>query len=169
MSRYIYNAHGCHKIISRNFIKLQKLGAARPRSSTPLRSNVLKKSGSIIKRRAARTCFDTAFTKICRVQPSNWPTPQYEKLGPRRYGFHGLSYQYLLKDFAKTKAVVAAHGSDYGALRQRGVSQVPPKTPNHRYDYGLYLASGVPMSTRSGDLDPGVVWYLHRLTNIAAV
>ncbi|MGB9517133.1 MAG: acetate/propionate family kinase, partial [Candidatus Acidiferrum sp.] len=109
-------------------------------------------------------CFDTAFhhdlPRVARLLPI---PRRYEAQGVRRYGFHGLSYAFLMEelvrcgDQAATKGrVILAHlgnGASLAAVRDgKSVDTSMSFTPT----------AGVPMSTRSGDLDPGLVWYLAR-------
>jgi acetate kinase len=107
-------------------------------------------------------CFDTAFHHdMPRVAQLIAIPRRYEAQGIRRYGFHGLSYAFLLEELgqiADTKAsrgrVILAHlgnGASLAAVKDgRPVDTSMSFTP----------ASGVPMGTRSGDLDPGLVAYL---------
>jgi acetate kinase len=111
-------------------------------------------------------CFDTAFHRTMPRVARLLPIPRhYEADGLQRYGFHGLSYQYLVEalsrvagDAAARGRVVMAHlgsGASLAAIRDgRCVDTTMGFTPN----------SGVAMGTRSGDLDPGVVLYLLRTT-----
>ncbi len=107
-------------------------------------------------------CFDTAFHKDLPRVAQLLPIPRrYEALGVRRYGFHGLSYEFLMEELARLAGeratqgrVILAHlgnGSSLAAVRHdKPVDTSMSFTPT----------AGVPMSTRSGDLDPGLVWYL---------
>ena len=109
-------------------------------------------------------CFDTAFHHAMLRVASQLPIPRrYEALGVRRYGFHGLSYQFLMEELARLEdpaategRVILAHlgnGASLAAVRDgRGIDTSMGFTP----------ASGLVMSSRSGDLDPGLVSYLAR-------
>ena len=147
--------------------KLQKLEPLDP-DHLPFALECLKEARQHYKDAPHVLCFDTAFYKDLPRPAQQLALPRkYEKLGLRRYGFHGLSYQYLLKDFAKNEGQVAAHGKVIMAHLGSGVSLCATKDAKPiDMTMGFTPASGVPMSTRSGDLDPGVVWYLHRLTNM---
>jgi acetate kinase len=107
-------------------------------------------------------CFDTAFHHDLPLVARLLPIPRrYEAQGLRRYGFHGLSYAYLIEELARvagkeaaTGRVILAHlGSGASLAAVRGGKSVDTSM-------GLTPASGVPMSTRSGDLDPGLMGYL---------
>ena len=87
---------------------------------------------------------------------------RYEVKGVRRYGFHGLSYQFLMSELLRIDAP-AASGRIILAHLGNGVSLAavhngkPVDT-----SMGFTPASGVPMGTRSGDIDPGLAGYLAR-------
>lgn len=113
-------------------------------------------------------CFDTAFHADL-PDVSRWlPVPdRYREEGVKRYGFHGLSYTFLLDDLQRrtgasidTQKIVLAHlgnGSSLAAVRQgRSIDTTMGLTP----------IGGVIMSTRSGDLDPGVVTYIARSSGL---
>jgi acetate kinase len=107
-------------------------------------------------------CFDTAFFRDMPREAQIIPIPRkYETQGLRRYGFHGLSYTYLLSAFQEKAGDTAAHGRVIFAHLGSGASLAAVKN-GRAVDttMGFTPASGVPMSTRSGDLDPGVAGYL---------
>jgi acetate kinase len=115
-------------------------------------------------------CFDTAFHHDLPRVAQILPIPRrYEAQGVRRYGFHGLSYAFLMGELARlgdpaatTGRVILGHlgnGASLAAVRDgKPVDTSMSFTP----------ASGVLMSTRSGDLDPGLVWYLSRTEKMGA-
>ncbi len=105
-------------------------------------------------------CFDTAFHRRLPELAQRFPLPR--KLfdeGLRRYGFHGLSYEYVLQELgsaAKGQGLVIAHlgnGCSLAAVRDGS----PVDT-----SMGLTPTGGVMMGTRTGDLDPGILIYLLR-------
>jgi acetate kinase len=104
-------------------------------------------------------CFDDAFHRTMPEVASHLPLPQrYYDAGIRRYGFHGLSYESLVHHFGDRlpKRAIFAHlgnGASLCALRD-GISIDTTM--------GLTPTGGIPMGTRSGDLDPGVFLYLLR-------
>ena len=107
-------------------------------------------------------CFDTAFhwdlPRVAQLLPI--PRRYYEK-GIRRYGFHGLSYSSLLEQLEKTDGMEAAKGRVVFAHLGNGASLAAVRA-GKAVDTSMSFTptAGVPMSTRSGDLDPGLVWYL---------
>jgi acetate kinase len=115
-------------------------------------------------------CFDTAFHHDLPRVAQQFPIPRrYEALGVRRYGFHGLSYAFLMEELARIDGPEAAHGRVVLAHLGNGASlaAVHAGKPVDT-SMGLTPTGGIPMSTRSGDLDPGLVWYLERTEKITA-
>jgi acetate kinase len=106
-------------------------------------------------------CFDTAFFRgLPPVAQRFAIAERWFDLGVRRYGFHGLSYEYLLSAVpgASTGRVILAHlgsGASMVALRDGTVVDTT---------MGLTPTGGLVMATRSGDLDPGVLLFMLRAT-----
>lgn len=107
-------------------------------------------------------CFDTAFHHDLPRVAKMLPIPRrYEAQGVRRYGFHGLSYEFLMGELTRLVGKKAAQGRVILAHLGSGAS-LAAVCNGKSVDTSMSFtpASGVPMSTRSGDLDPGLVWYL---------
>ena len=115
-------------------------------------------------------CFDTAFHHdLPRVAQILSIPRRYEAQGARRYGFHGLSYAFLMEELARVAGAQAARGRVILAHLGNGASLAAIyEGKSVDTSMGLTPASGVPMSTRSGDLDPGLVWYLARTDSLNA-
>jgi acetate kinase len=106
-------------------------------------------------------CFDTAFHRTHDAVADYYAIPhQLHAEGVRRYGFHGLSYEYIAKtmpqiapDTAKGRVIVAHLGSGASmcALREGRSAEST---------MGFTALDGLPMGTRPGQIDPGVVLYL---------
>ncbi len=114
-------------------------------------------------------CFDTAFHRTLPQVARVLPIPRrFAKKGVERYGFHGLSYTYLMEELrrldppAAAGRVILAHlgnGASLAAVRDgRSLDTSMGFTPT----------SGLVMSTRTGDLDPGLVYYLARADRMSA-
>lgn len=109
-------------------------------------------------------CFDTAFhhdlPRVARLLPI---PRRYEAMGVRRYGFHGLSYAFLMEELASLAGKKAAQGRVILAHLGNGASLAAVHA-GKSIDTSMSFTptAGVPMSTRSGDLDPGLLWYLFR-------
>ncbi|MHB9021532.1 MAG: acetate/propionate family kinase [Halothiobacillus sp.] len=115
-------------------------------------------------------CFDTAFHHDLPRVAQILPIPRrYEAQGLRRYGFHGLSYTFLMEELAGVAGTEAAQGRVVLAHLGNGASLVAMRD-GKPMDTSMSFTptAGVPMSTRSGDLDPGLVWYLARTENMSA-
>ena len=108
-------------------------------------------------------CFDTAFHSAMPRVAKLLPIPRrYEAKGVQRYGFHGLSYEYLMSQPRMKGRVILAHlgnGASLAAVRDgQPIDTSMAFTP----------AAGLPMSTRSGDLDPGLVGFLAQTEQMTA-
>jgi len=109
-------------------------------------------------------CFDTAFHHDLPRVAQLLPIPRrFESQGVRRYGFHGLSYEFLMLELARLAGGDAAHGRIILAHLGSGASLAAVRD-GEPVDTSMSFTptSGVPMGTRSGDLDPGLFWYLSR-------
>lgn len=109
-------------------------------------------------------CFDTAFFHDLPRVATLLPIPrEYQAEGLRRYGFHGLSYTYLQSAFRDIAGDVAADGNVIYAHLGSGAS-LAATSHSKPVDttMGFTPASGIMMSSRSGDIDPGIVWYLEQ-------
>jgi acetate kinase len=115
-------------------------------------------------------CSDTAFhhdlPRVARLLPI---PRRYEAQGVRRYGFHGLSYEFLMGELARLAGTEAAQGRVILAHLGSGASLAAVRN-GKSLDTSMSFtpAAGVPMSTRAGDLDPGLVWYLARTEGLDA-
>ena len=115
-------------------------------------------------------CFDTAFHHNLPRVAQLLPIPRrYEAQGVRRYGFHGLSYEFLMGELARQAGPQGARGRVILAHLGNGAS-LAAVYEGKSVDTSMSFtpAAGIPMSTRSGDLDPGLVWYLARTEKITA-
>ncbi len=107
-------------------------------------------------------CFDTAFHTAMPVVAKLLPIPRkYFDIGIRRYGFHGLSYTYLMQEIERiagkkttNEKIILAHlgnGASLAAIKNGKCIDT---------SMGFTPTAGLVMGTRTGDLDPGVAWYL---------
>ncbi len=109
-------------------------------------------------------CFDTAFHRdMPRVAHLLAIPRKYDKLGIQRYGFHGLSYAFLMKELAGIGKQGEAEGRVILAHLGNGASMTAVLGGKSiETTMGFTPTSGLPMSRRSGDLDPGLISYLTR-------
>jgi acetate kinase len=107
-------------------------------------------------------CFDTAFHRDLPRVARILPIPRrLEAKGVRRYGFHGLSYAYLLEELTRAVGQEAAQGRIVLAHLGNGASLAAVRDGKCQDTSMAFTpTAGVPMSTRAGDLDPGLVRYL---------
>ena len=114
-------------------------------------------------------CFDTSFHRTMPRVAKLLPIPRrYAAKGVERYGFHGLSYAYLMEELGrldpaatKGRVILAhlGHGASLTAVRHgKSIDTSMGFTPT----------AGLVMSTRTGDLDPGLVYYLARTERMTA-
>jgi acetate kinase len=114
-------------------------------------------------------CFDTAFHRSMPKVAKLLPIPRrYAARGVERYGFHGLSYAYLVEELAQLDPaaakgrIVLAHlgnGASLAAVHDgKSMDTSMSFTPT----------AGLVMGTRTGDLDPGLVYYLARTEQMSA-
>jgi acetate kinase len=107
-------------------------------------------------------CFDTAFHQDMPRVAKILPIPRrFDSMGIHRYGFHGLSYTYLMQELEKSEGkdasnerIILAHlgsGASLAAVyKGKSIDTSMGFTPN----------AGIPMSTRSGDIDPGAACFM---------
>ncbi len=107
-------------------------------------------------------CFDTAFHRTMPRVATILPLPRrYESKGVQRYGFHGLSYTYLLAELGRQGDPAAARGRVILAHLGNGASMAAVRDGKCiDTSMGFTPTAGLVMSTRTGDLDPGVVAFL---------
>jgi acetate kinase len=106
-------------------------------------------------------CFDTAFHRDHGALADHFAIPEkfYEE-GVRRYGFHGLSYEYIADRMRQT-APEAAKGRVIVAHLGSGASMCALANGRSiESTFGFTALDGLPMGTRPGQIDPGVVLYL---------
>lgn len=107
-------------------------------------------------------CFDTAFFSDVPEKAQTLPLPlNIREQHIKRYGFHGLSYQYLLSSLEKHEGTAAAHGRVIMLHLGSGASLTAcvGKKPIDM-SMGFTPVSGIMMSTRTGNLEPGVMTYM---------
>jgi acetate kinase len=115
-------------------------------------------------------CFDTAFHRnMPRVAKILAIPRRFTAKGVERYGFHGLSYAFLLEELARVAGSQAAQGRVILCHLGNGASLAAVRGGKSiDTSMGFTPTAGVPMSTRSGDLDPGLVRYLAQTERMTA-
>jgi acetate kinase len=114
-------------------------------------------------------CFDTAFHRNHGDLADHYAIPRrLHEEGVRRYGFHGLSYEYIAKtlpkvapEIASGRVIVAHLGSGASMCALHGGRSVESTM-------GFTALDGLPMGTRPGQIDPGVLLYLMSIKGMSA-
>lgn len=107
-------------------------------------------------------CFDTTFHQSMPRVARLLPIPRrFDAMGIQRYGFHGLSYTYLMQALEQVAGKPAAQGRVILAHLGNGASLAAVRNGRSiDTSMGFTPSGGLPMGTRSGDLDPGVVEFM---------
>jgi acetate kinase len=115
-------------------------------------------------------CFDTAFHRTMPRVARMLPIPRrYEAKGVQHYGFHGLSYTYLMEELARLEDPAATKGRVILAHLGNGASLAAVRHGKSiDTSMGFTPAAGLVMSTRSGDLDPGLLSFMARREQMTA-
>jgi acetate kinase len=115
-------------------------------------------------------CFDTAFHRTMPRVAKLLPIPRrYAAKGVERYGFHGLSYAYLMEELERLGDPAATKGRVILAHLGNGASLAAVRDGKSiDTSMGFTPTAGLVMSSRSGDLDPGLVSYLARTEQMSA-
>ena len=130
----------------------------QPHNLSPIRRLMAERPGL-----AQVACFDTAFHRTQPIEAELFALPRsYYDEGVRRYGFHGLSYEYVSRRLLEV-APAEARGRVVIAHLGSGVSMCALHDGRSRATtMGFTALDGCPMGTRTGSVDPGVVLYLGR-------
>jgi acetate kinase len=125
----------------------------------PQALSLIASAQSIFPSAAQFACFDDAFHQTIPQVSSRFAIPKpYFDAGIQRYGFHGISYESLVHHFGAklpARAIFAHLGNGSSLCALRDGSSIDTTM-------GLTPTGGIPMGTRTGDLDPGVILYLLR-------
>jgi len=128
----------------------------QPNNLAPIRSLLTRRPELV-----QVACFDTAFHRTHPAVADRYAIPErFYQEGVRRYGFHGLSYEYIAgrlhevaPEIAKKRVIVAHLGSGASMCALSGGKSIESTM-------GFTALDGLPMGTRPGQIDPGVLLYL---------
>lgn len=114
-------------------------------------------------------CFDSSFHASMPDVAKLLPIPRpFRARGVQRYGFHGLAYAYLLEELGRIAGSETARGRLILAHLGNGASMAAAKEGKSvDTSMGFTPASGLLMGTRTGDLDPGVAWYMMQVEQMS--
>jgi acetate kinase len=158
--------HGMHHaepemISAELLVELKAISAYDP-DHLPAEINLVERFKTRFPEMPQVACFDTSFHSSMPPVAKLLPIPRrFVAKGVQRYGFHGLSCTYLIGELDRLAGKEAAHGKVILAHLGSGASVTAVKDGKSMdTSMGFTPASGLVMSTRTGDLDPGVAWYL---------
>lgn len=152
------------QITSKNFAKLQRLNELAPLHN-PVACQMIKKCFVIYKNIPVIAVFDTQFHNTIPDKARLYAIPYAlsKKYGIKKYGFHGISHEYIYKNAKKVlkskkelKNVITCHlgsGSSLCAIHN-GKSMDT--------SMGMSPVDGLMMTTRTGDVDHSIIFYLHK-------
>jgi len=148
--------------------ELEKLAAFDP-EHVPMELELIRTMRQHFPSATHVACFDTSFFHELPMVAQLTTLPRtYLAQGLRRYGFHGLSYDYLLSTFGRVAGETAAHGKVIFAHLGSGASMAAVRDGKPiDTTMGFTPASGLMMSSRSGDIDPGIARYLHEQSGLS--
>jgi acetate kinase len=116
-------------------------------------------------------CFDTSFHRTLSPVAQRLPLPRKltENTGLLRYGFHGLSYEFIMAELTRVAGAETANGKVIVAHLGNGASMAAVHLGRSvDTTMGFTPAGGLVMSSRAGDLDPGILVYLLRQEHLTA-
>lgn len=154
--------HGSPELITAKLIKELKVISAYDPEHLPAEIKLIEAFKKHFPKLDQIACFDTSFHSAMPDIAKLLPIPhKYRDKGIKRYGFHGLSYSYLIEEFERLAGAKSSKGKIIMAHLGSGASLAAVKNRTSiDTSMGFTPASGLTMSTRTGDLDPGVAWYL---------
>ena len=115
-------------------------------------------------------CFDTAFHRTMPRVAKLLPLPRrFDAMGIHRYGFHGLSFAFLMEELERAAGPAAARGRVILAHLGNGASMAAVRGGQSLdTTMGFTPTAGLVMSTRTGDLDPGLITFLSRVEGLSS-
>lgn len=148
------------QIDSNNLGKLEKYNDLAPLHN-PANLMGIEASMNLLPEAPNYACFDTAFYKDLEEEVYRYAIP--EKFKVRKYGFHGLSHQFVIEKYKNSNSkVISCHlGGGCSITASIGGRAIDTSM-------GFTPMEGLVMMSRSGDIDPGVITYLQRKENLGA-
>lgn len=129
----------------------------------PAQLSLVRRARRLLPEATHVACFDTAFFRDLPPIAQRYPLPASLGRMIRRYGYHGLSYEYIVSTgYAAGRAIIAHLGSGASMAVLRDGKPLDTTM-------GFSPLGGLMMATRPGDLDPGVLLYLLRVAEMPDV
>ena len=148
-----------HQIITDDLIKKLEAATQFAPLHIPPAVALIRETLRLLPNATQYACFDTVFHRTMPEVSRRYALPDHVyEMGVERYGFHGLSYESIVHRLGPTppERVVCAHlgaGASLAALRNGQSIDT---------SMGMTPTGGIPMATRTGDLDPGILLFLLR-------
>ncbi len=161
--RIVHGVHYTeHQLITPEVLGELRRGVTFDPNHLPYEIELLEEFSRLYPELLHVACFDTVFHSTMPRVAEIIPVPRrLEKIGLKRYGFHGLSYDYLIRELATIAGTDTANGRVIIAHLGSGASLCALKDGKSvDTSMGFSPAGGIPMSSRSGDLDPSVLWFM---------
>jgi acetate kinase len=158
-----------HQIITREVVAELRRTQPLDLAHLPREIALIETFGDSFASAVQVACFDTAFHRDLPRVATILPIPRhYHDEGIRRFGFHGLSYTYLMKRLGEIAGKTAAEGKVILAHLGSGASMAAVKLGKSiDTTMGFTPTAGLVMGTRPGDLDPGLLVYLMRVEKLS--
>lgn len=153
-----------HQVVTEQLLAELRRVIPLDRSHAPREIALVEAFGNAFPSVPQVACFDTAFHRDLPLMARLLPIPRhYFNEGLRRFGFHGLSYTYLMQRIAEVAGPNAANGRIILAHLGSGASMAAIRGGKPiDTTMGFTPTAGLVMGTRPGDLDPGLLTYLMR-------
>ncbi len=162
--------HNCPEVVNEKLLnELNKISEYDP-GHLPLEIELIRLFQKQLPMLLQVACFDTSFHTTMPPVAKILPIPRrFYNAGIRRYGFHGLSYAYLMgalknvggSDESKGRIIIAHLGNGASLVAVKDGKSIDTTM-------GFTPAGGLVMGSRPGDLDPGIAWYMMRSVQITA-
>jgi len=150
-------------------LQLKKISSFDP-DHLPAEIEIISKLKQVYPKTLQVACFDTSFHASMPTVAKIFPLPRkFTNEGVQRYGFHGLSYSYIMEVLETREGKSLANGKVIIAHLGSGASLAAIKDGKCLdTTMGFTPTGGIMMGTRTGDLDPGVAWYMMEIKKMDA-
>jgi len=157
-----------HQLVTPNLISELKRIQSLDRTHLPSEIALIERLQQAYPETPNIACFDTAFHRTMPRVAQLLPIPRhYLEAGVRRFGFHGLSYTYLMKQLAVLAGQESANGRVILAHLGSGASMSAVRDGNPIDTTMAFTpTAGLVMGTRPGDMDPGLLLYMMKEENL---
>ena len=157
-------------VIDENLLLVLKKISSFDPDHLPAEIEIIEKLKQIYPQTPQVACFDTSFHASMPTVAKTFPLPRkFANEGVQRYGFHGLSYSYVMEVLETREGMSVSNGRIVIAHLGSGASLAAVKDGKCLdTTMGFTPTGGIMMGTRTGDLDPGVAWYMMEIKKMNA-